>query len=184
MSKKVIDEQAFYHPETGELLNGIARSLLSNDGRLEFPDPTPLHGPVEFAPPARGMRKMVQDMIKAEFSQLAEAHEMETFADADDFDIDDDPLDPLTPWEMEFDPEVRAAVEAEKQRLAAGVSREPSNGSGLTGGEAPASPPPSPTSDSERPAGEPVVKRSVSNEPSASQRTAAHSSPAGAHHSE
>lgn len=117
------DEKLFYHPETGEVLNGIKQSILSLDGRLEYPDPVPVAAGVQLRAPASGMRQLVQEMIRQEMSELAELHEMETFEEADDFDIEDDPVDPLTPYEKVFDPK-----DADKAPTAAKPSAEPNGG--------------------------------------------------------
>lgn len=148
-------EVTFYHPETGEILNGIAKSLLSGDGRFEYPDPVPLAPPVNLRVPS-GMRQLVQEMIRQEMSQLAELHEMETFEEADDFEIEDDPLDPLTPYEKVFDPK-----DADKAPRVGG------EGASAAPGAAPsAAPSHSPTNGSGATITEPVVKRSESHEPS------------------
>lgn len=78
-------------------------SGIGPDGK-EYPDPHPLEPPVGFVPPPDLMdtiRRMVQsEMGKAVLDQ----HGMETFEEAGDFDIEDDPGDPLTPHEALFYP--------------------------------------------------------------------------------
>lgn len=112
MVDKKHEKGVFYHPETGEVLNGLRQSLLSLDGRFEYPDPVPMEPSVGLQP-ASGMRHLVQQLIREEMSQLAEDMEMETFDEADDFDVADDPIDPKTPYEEHFDPK---PAEAERVR--------------------------------------------------------------------
>ena len=57
------DRGVFYHPETGEVLNGLRQSILSLDGRLEYPDPVPMAPPVNLPDRARGMRELVQELL-------------------------------------------------------------------------------------------------------------------------
>lgn len=69
----------------------------------EVGDPTPV------APPAhlrRGMTtsEQIQQMVRRELSLRAQEADYETFDEADDFDVDDDPPDPHTPYEAVFDP--------------------------------------------------------------------------------
>lgn len=49
-----------------------------------------------------------------EMDRFAESQGMETFEEADDFEIDDDPFDPSSPYEKDFD---IAAVQAEHHGL-------------------------------------------------------------------
>lgn len=83
---------------------GVAvKAEIGEDGK-EYGDPTPM------APPAHlrrslTMSEQIQQMIRREVSRRAEESDMETFEEADDFDIDDDPLDPHTPYEAVFDPQ-------------------------------------------------------------------------------
>lgn len=69
----------------------------------EVPDPKPLALPLGFKRPET-LQEQVQRLIRTSMSAYAQAHDQESFEDADDFDIEDDPLDPSTPYEMEFDP--------------------------------------------------------------------------------
>lgn len=82
---------------------GVAvKATLDESGR-EVGDPTPV------APPAnlrRGMTmsEQIQQMIRREVSNRAEEQGYESFEESEDFDIDDDPVDPHTPYEAVFDP--------------------------------------------------------------------------------
>lgn len=87
-------------PETGELHKVSAG--LDEFGR-EIPDPVPVAIPVGMSanPTLRDLiRKMVAEQL---FKQAVHEAGAETFEEADDFDIPDDPLDPSTPYEMEFE---------------------------------------------------------------------------------
>lgn len=66
--------------------------------RYEYPDPTPLEVPVGFKRPPT-----IQEMIAKMVRVSLEAREagMETFEEAEDFDVDDD-FDPSSPWEEHF----------------------------------------------------------------------------------
>jgi hypothetical protein len=52
-------------------------------------------------------------MIRQEVSRAAEELGDETFEEADDFDIEDDPVDPRTPYEAVFNPRPLQAPPAE-----------------------------------------------------------------------
>lgn len=72
-----------------------ASSAIGLDG-LEYPDPTPMAPPVGFdAPP--DLMTMIRTMVKNElFTQGADREQFDSFEEAGDFDIEDDPLPPLT----------------------------------------------------------------------------------------
>lgn len=70
----------------------------------EYPDPVPLEPPVGFVAPP-DLMTMIRTMIRSEqFRQAADTLDFETFEESDDFDLDDDPLDPLTEYERVFEP--------------------------------------------------------------------------------
>lgn len=48
--------------------------------------------------------------VRRELSNQAAADGQETFEEADDFDVDDEPADPTTPWELNFDQEAAGAT--------------------------------------------------------------------------
>lgn len=147
----------FYHPETGEVLNGLRQSLLSLDGRLEYPDPVPMAPVVTRVREQPGMRQMVQEMIRQEFSQLAEAHEMETFEEADDFEVGDEVPPPTDAELMALEGEARVR----ERRAAAAAPQQPAGEPGAAGGAAPPTPATKPTDQAVKPP-EPIVKRSES----------------------
>lgn len=91
--------QATFHEETGEQ---VAASI-GKDGK-EYPDPVPIAPPLNYTPPP-DLMTMIRTMVQSERLR----HELlqqgfETEEEADDFDIEDDPIDPLTPYERHFLP--------------------------------------------------------------------------------
>lgn len=104
-------------------------------GRHETPDPRPMAVPVGFtAPPS--LIEMIRTYVRRELSQNAVKHQAESFEEADDFDVPDDPVDPSSPWELNFD-QAAAPFEVEPSPAPAGAAPAPAAGS-----DAP--PPPSP----------------------------------------
>lgn len=69
----------------------------------EIPDPKPLSIPSGFKRPET-LSEQVQRLIRHGLSDIAASQGFETFEDADDFDVEDEHLDPATPYEAEFDP--------------------------------------------------------------------------------
>lgn len=69
----------------------------------EVPDPTVVEPPLGYVPQPDLMEQM-RAMVRRELSAIAAQQEFETFEEADDFDIDDDPVDYTSPYEMYFDP--------------------------------------------------------------------------------
>lgn len=50
------------------------------------------------------LHEQIRDMVRSEKLRMeAEAAGMESFEEADDFDIPDDPIDPSTPYEADFE---------------------------------------------------------------------------------
>lgn len=92
-------------------------STLSDDGRFELPDSVPMEPPLGYrAPP--DLTTMIKTMVRNElFMQEVARAGYETFEESDDFDIEDDPVDPLTPYEKVFEPPAKPPEEK-----AAGVS--------------------------------------------------------------
>lgn len=89
-----------------------ARGELNDDGTPiaflnvrghEVPDPTVVEPPLGYVPQPDLMEQM-RRMVRNELSRLAEDSEAESFEEADDFDIDDDPVDYSSPYEEFFDP--------------------------------------------------------------------------------
>lgn len=94
----------------------------------EIPDPRPMQPPIGYKKQP-SLFEMVRTATAA--ALLARAREEpESFEESDDFDIPDDPLDPSSPWENEFDPplsEVRQAILADRKRreAAAEAAKQP-----------------------------------------------------------
>lgn len=64
----------------------------------ELPDPTPLEVPLNWKRPP-SMQELIKQHIRSEMSRQAADTGMETFEEADDFDVDEDP-DPLSQYEL------------------------------------------------------------------------------------
>lgn len=69
----------------------------------EIPDPTPLELPLNWTRPP-SINDIVRQMVRNEISEAARSVGVETFEEADDFDVGDD-YDPKSPWEMNYDQE-------------------------------------------------------------------------------
>lgn len=87
-----------------EILKPVVNKLSSYVNGLEVPDPNPLEAPIGFKKPM-SMNDRIRQMIRSEQLRMAaDQSGMETFEEADDFDIGDD-YDPHSPFEEVFDPE-------------------------------------------------------------------------------
>lgn len=134
---------------------GVVHSADDPRRTREFPDPTPLAPPVNFVK-SPSLFQQMRDMIRHEMSQRAAEVGLETLEEADDFDVPDDPVDPSTPYEAEFEPvsnvvarrneeeeAVRAAEKAAQEARASGAPQAPSQEASLPGASpAPSGPPP------------------------------------------
>lgn len=90
-------DQAVHHAD-----GTIVSAGLDAMGR-ETPDPFPMEVPLHLqAGPS--LSDTVRRLIQGELSKIADDSGYETFEEADDFDIEDDPADPHTPYEAVFDP--------------------------------------------------------------------------------
>lgn len=65
----------------------------------ELPDPTPLSIPSGFRKPL-SIHEQIKRFVREELSQVAEDHKAESFEEADDFDVEDEDPDPLSPYEI------------------------------------------------------------------------------------
>lgn len=70
----------------------------------ELLDQTPLEMPMQWHRPPT-LEEQIKSFVRRELSMRADMAGQETFDEADDFDIDDDPIDPRSPWELNFDQE-------------------------------------------------------------------------------
>lgn len=97
--------------EREKLINHYMQTAIENSAEYGFlnvrghevPDPTVIEPPIGYVQQPDVMEQM-RRMVRNELSRIADAQEFETFEEADDFDIDDDPVDYTSPYEMYFDP--------------------------------------------------------------------------------
>lgn len=92
------------------------------DGRYEKVDPRPMSLPIGMERPEtlqEKMRRLVRDEV---FNSRLAQDGVETFEEADNFDVPDDPIDPTTPYEENFDPK---GMTAREQEVRAGYVAEP-----------------------------------------------------------
>lgn len=77
-----------------------------NEQGHECPNPVPVAPPVGFVKQP-SMVEHIRDMVRSELlrREVVSAG-VESFDEADDFDMEDDPIDPHTPYEKFFDPDV------------------------------------------------------------------------------
>lgn len=68
-------------------------------GRREMPDSRPVEWPVGISRP-KTIQEMIQESIRTHFSQQASRQGMESFEEADDFDVEDDDGDFVSPYEI------------------------------------------------------------------------------------
>lgn len=89
----------------------------------ETPDPVPMAPPIGYNPQP-SLFEQVRAMVQSEhLRREAEAAGYESFEEADDFEIDDDPVDPTIPYEEKFDVEERYA----RQKASVAPSVVPAN---------------------------------------------------------
>lgn len=76
--------------------------LVEKDPAMEYPDPTPVHIPGKSdIPPPLTLREEMRRFVREEVSRAAANHEVETFEEADDFEIDEEP-DLTTPYSVRY----------------------------------------------------------------------------------
>jgi len=103
--------------------------MLDDRGR-EVVDPTPVEIPIGFRIPPT-LEDRIRMLVRGEELRLAaERRGFETFRESEDFDIQEDPVDPHTPYEAVFDPlpPLRDKVEVKepvKEGSPAPVLKEP-----------------------------------------------------------
>lgn len=93
------------------------RGYIDEEGR-EVLDEMPLE-PILEAARAPSLTELVQRCVTdANLAQALRNNDMDTFEEADDFDIPDDPIDPSSPWENDFEPSVSELIQAGNEELA------------------------------------------------------------------
>lgn len=96
--------------------------FLDERGR-EVPDPNPVEIPAGFRVP-ESLEARIARLIRRDISEQAEAQGMETFDEAEDFDIDDDMFDPHSPYEEVFDPALGRAITLDEFNRNEAIYRE------------------------------------------------------------
>lgn len=118
-NKKQTKEKMIIEPTFDE--DGVQASAGIDQLGREVPDPVPTQAPIGYTPPTQ-LEQLIKQYVRRELSAAAGAEQYETFEDADDFDIEDDPLDPLTEYERVFDPPL---APPEEGKGAGGVPQPP-----------------------------------------------------------
>lgn len=109
------------HDPQGEFAHLRAKHRYLNEQGQEIPDPVPLAPPIGYNPQP-SMIDQVRDMVRMQLSLEADAAGVETFEDADDFEVGDDfEAERNSPYEEHFEPTSarelrRRATEAEKPK--------------------------------------------------------------------
>lgn len=103
-------------------------------------DPTPVSIPLRFQR-AHNLNEVVRQMVRSEeLRRLADMAGHETFDEADDFNIDDEEMDPSSPYEEIFEGDVLRDNFARDQLARKAAEQSPSKGDGQEkppSGEAP-----------------------------------------------
>lgn len=110
----------------------------------EIPDPTPVEPPIGYVKQPSLAEQIRQAILSDRLKREAEQAGLETFEEADDFDVGDD-YDPSSPYEETFQPvnpapTTKTVVEAEK-RVAETLTAPAGDSEAPDTGEAPAVPP-------------------------------------------
>lgn len=85
-------------PTLFEELSKLKRSMLDENGR-ETPNPRPKDVAIGLRPPS--LQEQIQRLIKVELSEQMQKQGAETFEEANDFEVDDEEGDPLSPYALE-----------------------------------------------------------------------------------
>ena len=79
----------------------VMLNAAGNEIDAEYPDPTPVHIPgLSDQPRPLTLKQEMQRYIQHAVSQAASNNRMETFQEADDFDLEDEEPDILTPYQV------------------------------------------------------------------------------------
>lgn len=93
-----------YKPNEDYDEDGVQRRAILDEKGREILDPIGVAPPVGYEKPF-DMFAHMQNLIRSEHVRLAAMEAgAETFDEADDFDIEDDPADPTSQFEEQFDP--------------------------------------------------------------------------------
>lgn len=97
---------------------------LNEDGH-EIPDPTPVAPPIGYKKQPSLAEQIRQAIASERLKEAAEAAGLETFEEANDFDVGED-YDPSSPYEEQFEPVVPApaskVVEVAESKVVEGLS--------------------------------------------------------------
>lgn len=122
------------------IANSATYGFLNVRGQ-EVPDPTVVEPPLGYIQQPDIFEQM-RRMIRHEVSQAAAAAEFETFEEADDFEVDDEPVDYTSPWEEYFDPAPGEPAGPQADPNARPDPNAPTHVGGVQGGDPPAQDPP------------------------------------------
>lgn len=102
--------------ELEEYLEKMAAKGFDKNGNLIM-DPTPIAPPIGYKKHP-SMVEIVRDMVKSErLAQEALASGHETFEEAEDFEIDDEPEQLRSKWENDFEPSLKELTKAGEAEL-------------------------------------------------------------------
>lgn len=74
-------------------------AFLVEDGRKEFGDPVPVAPPVGMTRPLTTEERFRRIIRSEHLARIADSQGVDTFDEAEDFDVEDDPVPALTPYE-------------------------------------------------------------------------------------
>lgn len=117
---------------------------LAPDGR-QVPDPTPMAPPIGYKKQP-SMVEIQRQLIRDTLSQYARENDQETFEEAEDFDVGDDPELMRSPFENDFDPPLEELLSAGRAALA---GKQNAGGAGEPPREQPKPPEAAPTAPQE-----------------------------------
>lgn len=105
--------------ELFEKLSSLDKAIFNEDGKeMLNPIPMEIHPGLK-RPPT--LKEQIQRVLKGALSQQADAQNMETFDECNDFDVDEDPdiVDLRTPYEImaEEIPETLAKAQAQSKKI-------------------------------------------------------------------
>lgn len=99
----------------------VLRYPYLNKAGAEVNDPTPMEPPLGYMKQPSLADQIRMAVLSQKLADEVAAQGMETFEEADDFEVGDD-YDPSSPWENEFDPDYRDIVNEVARLRAKGVT--------------------------------------------------------------